>query len=248
MRDELERELRTAGLVVPGKLYAVYYDGSSTFACGGGAWPPALPGQVGALYLRGAPPGAPPCATNAFTSPGGPPGYLEFAMLHELLHTLGFVATCAPHHTLAGHVSDDPTDLMYAGPLAWRPSALDVGRDDYFGHSRGGCLDLATSPLLETLGAPPPVRLAVGRVTGAGRPRAGRPFSVSAVIEGTAESAACTARVAGRAVSTQAALRAGRIVCSMRVPSRTRGKRLVVTLTATRGDVRAARAATFRVR
>src|SRR4030095_11138797 len=37
---------------------------------------------------------------------------------------------------------------MYAGPLPWQPSLLDVGRDDYFGHSHVGCLNVATSPFL----------------------------------------------------------------------------------------------------
>lgn len=248
VRDELERELRGAGLIAPGKLYAVYYDGTSTFSCGGGAWPPVLPGQVGALYLRGAPPGAPACATNAFAPAGAPPGYFEFAMLHELLHTLGFVATCAPHHTLAGHVSDSPADLMYAGPLDWRPFSLDVGRDDYFGHARGGCLDFATSPFLELQSAVPRTPLTVGRVAAAGRPRAGRTFSISAAADGTPGSVACSARLAGRRLAARASLRAGRIACSLRIPRGARGKRLVVTLTATRGDERVSRTATFRVR
>jgi hypothetical protein len=40
-------------------------------------------------------------------------------------------------------VSDDPRDLMYAGPLRWRPSILDIGHDDYYGHAIAGCPDLA---------------------------------------------------------------------------------------------------------
>jgi VCBS repeat-containing protein len=145
VRDEIEAELTAAGFSAPGKIYGVYYDGSSTFACGGGAWPPTLPGTVAALYLQGEPPGAPPCSTNPFASPGGPPGYLQYAMIHEIFHTMGIVPTCAPHHTLAGHVSDSPTDLMYAGDEPWTPSTLDVGRDDYFGARIPGCQDLATN-------------------------------------------------------------------------------------------------------
>lgn len=136
VRDEIEKELTAAGFSLTNKVYAVYYDGGSTFACGGGAWPPTLPGRVAALYLQGTPPGA-NCASNTFaSSPQAPPGYREFAMLHEIMHTLGFVASNAPHHTLAGHVSDDNRDLMYAGPLPWLlPAVLDVGRDDYYGPS-----------------------------------------------------------------------------------------------------------------
>ena len=121
-------------------------------------------------------------------------------MLHELVHTLGFVAACAPHHTLAGHVSDDPRDLMYAGPLAWQPSMLDVGRDDYFGHG-AYCDDLAASDFLEQLGATPPqARLELDPPAPTGQPRAGRRFGVTAAVEGSAETATCAARVAGRGV------------------------------------------------
>jgi len=49
---------------------------------------------------------------------------------------------------LSGHVSDDPTDLKYAGTQPWQPSKLDVGRDDYHGHGKAGCLDLQTSAYL----------------------------------------------------------------------------------------------------
>ena len=49
VRDQLESELRTAGLLATGKVYLVYYGGGSTFACGGAAWPPALVGQISAL-------------------------------------------------------------------------------------------------------------------------------------------------------------------------------------------------------
>ena len=56
------------------------------------------------------------------------------------------VPGCAPHHTRFGHTSDSPTDLMYAGDEPWRPTTLDVGRDDYFDAPVAGCADLAESP------------------------------------------------------------------------------------------------------
>jgi Divergent InlB B-repeat domain len=142
VRDAIERELIARGLTKPGKIYAVYYDGSSTYSCGGGAWPPALPGIVGALYLR-ATVGGVTCYHPEQAKQGI--GYMDFAILHELLHTLGFVPTCAPHQTLAGHVSDSPEDLMYAGPEPWRPSVLDVGHDDYYDARVPGCPDLTSS-------------------------------------------------------------------------------------------------------
>src|SRR5205814_2172955 len=85
----------------------------------------------------------------------GNPGYLEFAMIHEILHTLGFVQPCAPHFTAAGHVANSNTDLMYAGAEAWRPSTLDVGHDDYYMSKIPGCMDLADSPYLIAHGGLP---------------------------------------------------------------------------------------------
>ena len=150
VRDTIEKDLTARGLVMSPKMYAVYYDGGSTYACGGGAWPPALPGRVGALYLQGTP-GASHCGAIPFAgSPTGAPGYLEFAMIHELMHTLGVVSSAAPHFTLAGHVSDGSTDLMYSGSLPWAPSTLDIGQDDYY-RPAGlpvGVFNLATSPYL----------------------------------------------------------------------------------------------------
>jgi hypothetical protein len=145
VRDEIERDLNAAGFHQKGKLYAAYYDGRSTFSCGGGFWPPTLPGNVVALYLKGTPPGAPPCDTNALGLTRFAAGYLEFSMLHEIFHSLGAAPRCAPHHTREGHVSDDPRDLMYAGDKPWQPSILDIGHDDYFGHAKNGCLDLQDS-------------------------------------------------------------------------------------------------------
>lgn len=155
VRDTIEAEMRRMGLIVAGKLYAVYYDGGSTTSCGGGAWPPDLPGVVGALYLQGTPPGTPtppPCNSNPFASSAtAAPGYLEFAMIHEILHTLGIVSPAAPNHVLRGHVNTSPTDLMYAGPLGWTPTTLDVNRQNYFSPTglAGGLVNLATSPFLK---------------------------------------------------------------------------------------------------
>ena len=146
---EIEAELRAAGRIAPEKLYAVYYGGTSSYACGGAPWPPAVVGRVAAVYLKA-------CPGSRLTDDEDSSGYWEFAMLHELLHGLGVVATCAPHHTLAGHTSDDPRDLMYAGALPWRPEFLDVGHDDYYGHANPNCTDLATSIFLD-----PPIPNAV---------------------------------------------------------------------------------------
>lgn len=148
----LGTRLRQAGFTASDKVYLVYYDGSSGYSCGGSAWPPDVPGNTVAMYLRGQDPrGGPACDSNAFTSDVTRPGYWEYAMLHDTFHALGAAARCAPHHTLAGHVSDSPRDLMYAGSQPWaiyEGLVLDVGRDDYYGHANGSCLDISKSPYL----------------------------------------------------------------------------------------------------
>jgi hypothetical protein len=149
VRDEIEKELKAAGLTKPDKIYGVYYDGQTTSSCGGGAYPPVLPGIVGAIYMP-----------STFWNTVGDPCYhpeeslagmslMDYALLHELMHTMGFVPSCAPHQTLSGHVSDSPTDLMYAGSQDWHPSVLDIGHNDYFDAHIPGCPDLADSNYLE---------------------------------------------------------------------------------------------------
>lgn len=223
VRDELEQLLAAAGLGSERKLYAVYYDGSSTYACGGGAWPPVLPGRVTAMYLRAS--GCP----GTLAAPGAPPGYTDYAMLHELFHTLGGVPTCAPHHHRAGHTSEPVDDLMWAGTGAWPvPGRLDPGRDDYYGHGRSDCLDLARSEYLTSNAPATPIARAGALKVGPAR--AGRVLTVSLSVTlddapATAGTPRCTLRlgrllpVAGRSFA------AGRATCRWRLPTTSRGRR-----------------------
>src|SRR5262245_51303944 len=89
VRDEVERDLIRAGFNKANKMYAVYYDGRSNRGCGGAFWPPALPGKVVALYLKGVPPTGMPCASNPFAVSEFSPGYWEFGMLHAIVAGLG---------------------------------------------------------------------------------------------------------------------------------------------------------------
>ena len=171
LRDRIEAQLQATGLIAPRKVYAVYYGGSSPYSCGGGAWPPTLPGKVAALYLGGRPAGAAPCSSNPIGAALDAPGYVEYSLLHELLHTLGMVAAVAPHHHAAGHSFDHASeattlsrDLMYAARSAGDPGwatnhalglLLDVGRDDYYDHGRPDLVDLARSAFLTPLPATP---------------------------------------------------------------------------------------------
>ncbi len=146
LRDILEREVRSLGFNDSRKLYAVYYEGGAgVSACGGGAWPPALPGNVAAMYLL--------ACSNPFASSETSLGYLDIAMFHEIYHSLGAVSTCASHHTRAGHVSDSRDDFMGSWlPSGYANAKLDIGRDDYYGLTQKACenqVDMAQSPFLE---------------------------------------------------------------------------------------------------
>jgi len=153
VRDELEDAVAAAGFTDPKKIYAVYYGGSSTYSCGGGAYPPTLYGHVAALYLKGLQTAQYPCASNPVGASATKPGYFEFAILHESFHTMGAAAICAPHQTMTGHVSDGNDDLMYAGSMPWYPAHLDNGHDDYWQHTNTGCVDLSKSVFMDPLPA-----------------------------------------------------------------------------------------------
>ena len=157
LHEQVEEAIRAAGFADPNKIYAVYYDGTSTYACGDGAWPPGVVGSVAALYLNGLPSAQVPCAVGFFPPGATRPAYLEFSMLHEIMHVLGFVPMCAPHEWRAGHVSDNPDDLMWTGDGNWMPDGwdhalLDAGHDDYYRAAIAGCEDLAASSYLLTAG------------------------------------------------------------------------------------------------
>jgi hypothetical protein len=165
VRERIEQELKAMGLIAPNKLYGVYYEGSSVYACGGGAYPPLIKARVGAMYLGGIPPGVSPSCGE--TRPWGQasliPNYIDYGMLHELVHSLGFVPQGAPNQHTVGHVFDgtssEPSrDLMYSPRTSqdppWNIDAtggllLDINRDDYF--MTAPALDLANSTVIAPL-------------------------------------------------------------------------------------------------
>ena len=132
IRDTLEKELVAGGYASPNTLLLVYYDGGHQSRCGSAATPPALPGPLGAIFLKGLASSPYPCAGNPFAAtPWAPPTYIEFTAAHEALHLLGIVSAAAPDFNNY-HVDNDPTDLMYAGSQPWRPATLDVTRTNYY--------------------------------------------------------------------------------------------------------------------
>jgi hypothetical protein len=84
----ISAELAAAGFSAPEKIYAVYYDGASNLACGDGA------GPYPSMYLTGSDSRTGARCTGDFGV--SPPGYFDFGLLHELVHSLGYVRAALP--------------------------------------------------------------------------------------------------------------------------------------------------------
>jgi hypothetical protein len=165
VRERIERELDTMGLIASNKLYGVYYDGTSTYACGGGAYPPLIKERVGAMYLKAIPIGlSQACGdTLPWGQPSLVPNYIDYGILHELVHSMGIVSMSSPHQHTSGHVYDlgaakPSSDLMYSprpsmADPGWATTSglvIDINSDDYY---HAGESDLATTSLLSPLPA-----------------------------------------------------------------------------------------------
>lgn len=76
----------------------------------------------------------------------------SYLLGHELTHALGGASRVGPPHADGtGHVTDDPRDIIYEGPLPrdWDNLTLDVGNDDYYRTGRSDIVNIEFSPLLE---------------------------------------------------------------------------------------------------
>ena len=146
IRDAIEADLRAVGFDEADTMYAAYYAGPSA-DCASGFAPETLPGNTVVMYWTHVGPGGADCVVDDFAAADEAPGVWEFSLLHEVFHGLGAVGTCAPNH-FEGHVGDLPNDLMYRGDESWFPDVVDVDRDDYWGHGRSDCPDLAQSAYL----------------------------------------------------------------------------------------------------
>lgn len=164
-------QLFNTGLHSSHKLYITYFDGDSIISCGS-----ASPGDLNytSVYLLGHDnrqlQGGTPSCVVPFTTNYLLPEYFDMGMVHEIIHTLGFVPTCAPHFTnsgafgggpnpdpndmIYGHASDSSTDLMSSevntGPSS--KQVLDFNRDDYYDAHVKGCRDLKNSIFLDAGG------------------------------------------------------------------------------------------------
>lgn len=124
----------------------VYYDGPTTepFVCGTSSRSAQSGGFVGFSYvwLQA------DCEVDVGTG-----NLTAEVAVHELTHNLGAVPTGAPHECPApddGHVCDSTADLLYpfvSSGASLTREILDVGRDDYYGHS-GSWWDIQDSQWL----------------------------------------------------------------------------------------------------
>ena len=156
VRPRLEFLMLAKGFNAPNKIYLAYYEGDGA-GCGSGPWPPDQAGALSVLYLRGVgsagPPATADCPPATFAGENDPPAAWEYRGVHEALHPLGIVPSCAANVTTGGHVNDDSQDLMYGGTMAAAPR-IDRDRNDYFGGNHPPeCLDLMNSAYLDPMPA-----------------------------------------------------------------------------------------------
>ena len=163
IRDEIEKDVNAAGFRHARKIYLVYYDGAHVNTCGSSGWPPKNKGNTAVLFLLTEFEKAPPCHSHKFEE--ATPRFWEFAAVHEILHTLGFVPECAKNRSQHSHVNDDKADILYGESRPPGRRRLDPGNDDYFRHGIPGCLDLENSAFLDPAnpGAQPPPEWQVGK-------------------------------------------------------------------------------------
>jgi hypothetical protein len=177
--DTVTSDLETMGFGNLFKKYVVYYDGPSVEpdVCGTGAGSFGSGPSFAVVWLAG----CPDVPTDGVAA-------------HELLHALGALPTGAPNACTPannplgavadpGHPCDSTQDVLYpytsGEPLS--SELLDVGHDDYYGHS-GSWTDIQDSLWLHLLNVPEfPVSLAL---SGAG--------SVTSDVPGIECAAACT--------------------------------------------------------
>ena len=72
-------------------------------------------------------------------------GDAEATILHEMIHSLGYPASCAKNNK-SFHISDNKNDIMHkqSGKIY-----LDYNNDDYYNHQQKNCPDLKNSKFLQ---------------------------------------------------------------------------------------------------
>ncbi|HSS97067.1 MAG TPA: hypothetical protein VLK33_08555 [Terriglobales bacterium] len=152
----MDYEIKTRGFDSSHKLFVVHYDGffvSDEGFCGLAQFPPDGAGNTAVLLLRGYNPSNGLTCPRSFTKSADYVGFFEMTILHELLHLMGIVPSCAPN-AQDGHVSDSPQDLMYYqydGSFSPLYTYLDYHNDDYYKSSNPDCPDFSRSVFLDPL-------------------------------------------------------------------------------------------------
>jgi List-Bact-rpt repeat protein len=158
--------LHAAGFDRPDRVYAVYYDGGTTAACGGGAWPPALQGNVAAL-ISGRPTAPASRATTRRSRAAGCRSWTSRCSTRSCTRWASYRRVPRTTHARDTSPTTRATSCTPATSPA-RPSVLDVGQDDYYHAHILECRELAVSPYLERNVEHPKVALSVA-VTGPGK-------------------------------------------------------------------------------
>ena len=136
--------VRAAGFQNPDKGYLVYFDGSPHVGTEDGVCGQGRVDEVtfayAVVYLQ-------TCEQSNSDETR------TMVAAHEMTHGMGAVPSQAPDSCNSGHVCDSASDLMKA-TFEWNDSLanlmLDVGRDDYYGHS-GSWWNVRDSGLLYDL-------------------------------------------------------------------------------------------------
>lgn len=149
-------ELEGRGLYEPGKVYVVYYGGSTDSGSCGGA---AAVGGPAMQFLNEQLTSGPLSTCPFFRFVSGPLGDFRGSWAgvatHETFHSLGVVPSCAPDHYSPGpmHLAAISSDLMAFDGTGYSTYTLDQSRTEYYGHDNEGCLDLQDSAIWEDAGA-----------------------------------------------------------------------------------------------
>ena len=72
-------------------------------------------------------------------------GDAEATILHEMIHALGFPASCSTNNKFS-HVTDNKSDIMHK---LFGNIYLDFNHDDYYNHGINNCPDLINSKFLQ---------------------------------------------------------------------------------------------------
>ncbi len=157
MRIQKDLNAPPFGLADPDKKYLVYYDGPSEEGRG-------ICGESNTGLIEGGPDAYSMVYLAGLCSAGfGASGAATTITAHELIHGLNALAyptpTPGPPNACPGdrgHPCDSPRDILAQSQysdVVLDTLALDVGRDDYYGHS-GSWWDVQDSPFLSRLDSP----------------------------------------------------------------------------------------------